>query len=217
LVDEYQDTNAIQGAIIDLLASKHRNLTVVGDDSQSIYSFRGASFKNIISFKERYPDAFEHRLETNYRSTPEILALAKAQNVAADHPDRLVLGADTLVDFEGEIIGKPADARDAERITRKLFSTPHEVITGLALVRLADGLEIVRSEVTTVYPRKLSEEQIVQHIAGGAWEGKAGAYAIQEMGDEFVERIEGSMSNVVGLPLELLSRLLGGIPLDRRL
>ncbi|MGA1842260.1 MAG: ATP-dependent helicase [bacterium] len=76
LVDEYQDTNAIQGAIIDLLASKHRNLTVVGDDSQSIYSFRGASFKNIMSFKERYPDAGEYRLETNYRSTPEILALA---------------------------------------------------------------------------------------------------------------------------------------------
>lgn len=78
LVDEYQDTNAIQGAIIDLIASKHRNLTVVGDDSQSIYSFRGASFKNIISFKVRYPDAHEYHLEMNYRSTPEILALANA-------------------------------------------------------------------------------------------------------------------------------------------
>lgn len=78
LVDEYQDTNAIQGAIVDLLASKHRNLTVVGDDSQSIYSFRGASFKNIMGFKERYPEANEYRLETNYRSTPQILALANA-------------------------------------------------------------------------------------------------------------------------------------------
>jgi septum formation protein len=139
----------------------------------------------------------------------EILALAKAQSVAASHPDRLVLGADTLVNFEGEIIGKPADAQDAERITRKLFSTPHEVITGLALVRLADDLEIVRSDVTTIYPRMLTEEQIAQHIAGGAWEGKAGAYAIQEMGDEFVDHIEGSLTNVVGLPLELLQQLLG--------
>ncbi|MGA1795596.1 MAG: ATP-dependent helicase [bacterium] len=78
LVDEYQDTNAIQGTIVDLLASTHRNLTVVGDDSQSIYSFRGASFQNIISFRERYPEAKEYRLETNYRSTPEILALANA-------------------------------------------------------------------------------------------------------------------------------------------
>jgi DNA helicase-2/ATP-dependent DNA helicase PcrA len=78
LVDEYQDTNAIQGAIVDLLASKHRNLTVVGDDSQSIYSFRGANFENIITFKERYPDAKEYKLETNYRSVPEILILANA-------------------------------------------------------------------------------------------------------------------------------------------
>jgi DNA helicase-2/ATP-dependent DNA helicase PcrA len=61
---------------VDLLASKHRNVTVVGDDSQSIYSFRGANFENIVSFKERYPDAKEYRLETNYRSTPEILAVA---------------------------------------------------------------------------------------------------------------------------------------------
>ena len=76
LVDEYQDTNAVQGAIVDLLASKHRNITVVGDDSQSIYSFRGASFENIITFRERYPNATQFKLETNYRSTPEILALA---------------------------------------------------------------------------------------------------------------------------------------------
>jgi septum formation protein len=65
----------------------------------------------------------------------EILALTKARHVASRYPDRIVLGADTIVDCEGEIIGKPVDERDAERITRKLFSRPHEVITGLALVR----------------------------------------------------------------------------------
>ena len=78
LVDEYQDTNVIQGAIVDLLASKHRSLTVVGDDSQSIYSFRGASFENIITFRQRYPDARDYKLETNYRSVAEILSLANA-------------------------------------------------------------------------------------------------------------------------------------------
>jgi DNA helicase II / ATP-dependent DNA helicase PcrA len=76
LVDEYQDTNAVQAAIVDMMAAGHRNVCVVGDDSQSIYSFRGANFENIVSFRERYPDAREYRLETNYRSTPQILALA---------------------------------------------------------------------------------------------------------------------------------------------
>lgn len=76
LVDEYQDTNHLQGRLIDLLAGGHRNLTVVGDDAQSVYSFRGADFTNIIEFPKRYPDARVFRLETNYRSTPEILRLA---------------------------------------------------------------------------------------------------------------------------------------------
>jgi DNA helicase-2/ATP-dependent DNA helicase PcrA len=76
LVDEYQDTNIIQADIVDLLASCHRNLMVVGDDSQSIYSFRGANFSNIINFPDRYPDCKIFKLETNYRSTPEILHLA---------------------------------------------------------------------------------------------------------------------------------------------
>ncbi len=141
----------------------------------------------------------------------EVLALAKAKNVATRFPDRLVLGADTLVNSNGQIIGKPVDEMDAERITRQLFGAPHEVITGLALLRLADDLEIVRSDITTVYPRKLTEEQIACHVAGGSWQGKAGAYGIQEKGDEFVERIDGSLTNVMGLPMELLEQLLNDL------
>lgn len=76
LVDEYQDTNRLQAEIMDLLASRHRNLMVVGDDSQSIYSFRGANYENIMRFPDRYPDCRIFKLETNYRSTPEILHLA---------------------------------------------------------------------------------------------------------------------------------------------
>ena len=78
LVDEYQDTSYLQGEVIDACASQHGNLTVVGDDAQSIYSFRGADFRNIIDFPKRYPDARVFKLETNYRSTPEILGLANA-------------------------------------------------------------------------------------------------------------------------------------------
>lgn len=78
LVDEYQDTNRLQSDLIDLLAARHRNVMVVGDDSQSIYSWRGANFKNIIEFPKRYSDAKVYKIETNYRSTPEILQLANA-------------------------------------------------------------------------------------------------------------------------------------------
>jgi DNA helicase II / ATP-dependent DNA helicase PcrA len=78
MVDEYQDTNRLQSDIIDLLAQRHKNVMVVGDDSQSIYSWRGANFLNILQFPNRYPGAKVYKIETNYRSTPEILALANA-------------------------------------------------------------------------------------------------------------------------------------------
>src|SRR5205823_13594679 len=78
LVDEYQDTNQLQSELIDLLAAKHHNVMVVGDDAQSIYAWRGANFQNILQFPKRYPEARIYRIETNYRSTPEILSLANA-------------------------------------------------------------------------------------------------------------------------------------------
>jgi septum formation protein len=136
------------------------------------------------------------------------LALAKAKSVAQKYPGSLVIGADTVVDFNGQIIGKPIDAKDAERITKKLFSAPHKVITAVAIVRLSDNIELVESDTTTVYPKKLTAEQIATHIQSGSWQDKAGAYAIKETGDEFIERIEGSLTNVMGLPMELLQRLL---------
>jgi septum formation protein len=142
------------------------------------------------------------------REYAERLALEKAKKVAEKFPECLVISADTVVDFQGEIVGKPADAKEAEQIVRKLFSAPHKVITAVAIVRLSDGIEKKDSDTTIVYPKKLNDEQIAQHIKSGSWRNKAGAYAIQEKGDKFVERIEGSLTNVMGLPMELLQRLL---------
>ena len=85
LVDEYQDTNRLQSDLIDLLAARHHNVMVVGDDSQSIYSWRGANFQNILRFPDRYPGAEIYKIETNYRSTPEILQLANAAIAANVH------------------------------------------------------------------------------------------------------------------------------------
>jgi septum formation protein len=155
------------------------------------------------------------------------LALAKAIDVAQKYPDSIVIGADTVVDFDGRIIGKPTDAKDAERITRMLFSKPHKVITGLALIcKSGTGFqpvktrpvhrtpcggwpcyEIVEADTTVVYPKRLTDAQIAGHIASGIWRDKAGAYSIRD-NDPFVDHIDGSLTNVMGLPMELLKRLL---------
>lgn len=141
----------------------------------------------------------------------KVLAVAKARDVADKFADCVVIGADTVVDLDGQIIGKPADAVEAEQMVRELFSRSHKVITGVAVVRSCDGLEIIDSDTTVIYPKVMSEEQIASHIRGGTWRGKSGAYAIKEGADAFVDRIEGSLTNVMGLPMELLGRLLGGI------
>lgn len=149
------------------------------------------------------------------------LALAKANDVAKKYPDCLVIGADTVVDFDGQIIGKPIDAKDAERITRMLFSKPHKVITGIAFVyKRGTGfqpvqarpgwpcrdLQIVEADTTIVYPKKLTDAQIAEHIKSGVWHGKAGAYSIRD-NDPFVDHIEGSFTNVMGFPMELFQSL----------
>ncbi len=136
------------------------------------------------------------------------LALAKADDVAARFPGHLVIGADTVVDFDGRIIGKPRDSKDAEAITKMLFSKPHRVITTLALVRKTNPIRIVETETTAVYPKKLTDSQIAAHVASGVWRDKAGAYAIADKDDPFIDHIDGSLTNVMGLPLELLNRLL---------
>jgi len=138
----------------------------------------------------------------------EQLALAKAKNIAPKYPDKIVIGSDTIADYDGTIIGKPADENEAREIVKRLFSKPHKVITGIAIVRLKDNTEVVTHDTTIVYPKKMTSEQIKKHIRTGTWKEKAGAYAIQETGDEFVERIEGSLTNVMGLPMELLESLL---------
>jgi len=138
----------------------------------------------------------------------ETLAKAKAEDVASGRPDRLVLGADTIIDCDGRIIGKPGDRGHAESIVRELFSKPHHVVTGVALIWKTRRVDVVTHESTRVIPRTMSQAQIEAHLESNTWQGKAGAYAIQENGDEFIERLEGSLTNVIGLPMERVEDLL---------
>jgi septum formation protein len=121
-----------------------------------------------------------------------------------------VLAADTVGWLDDEIIGKPVDEADARRILRQLGGREHELWTGVCLWRQPDGIQTAWQEVSRVRFKKLSEMELDHYLATRQWEGCSGAYAIQEDGDPFVKVIEGSVSNVIGLPMETLERVLGG-------
>jgi septum formation protein len=138
----------------------------------------------------------------------EALSYFKAREVAGGVAEGLILGADTIVALDDHIFGKPRDRADAERILTRLMGTAHQVITGLTLLDAGDGRRAIEHDVTRVTMRRLSPAELATYLSSGQWDGKAGAYGIQDENDPFVESIEGSFSNVVGLPLELLSDML---------
>ena len=135
------------------------------------------------------------------------LAQLKCAEVAARHPGRMVLAADTLVCVDDEILGKPKDEQDASRMLHLLSGRAHEVHTGVCL-RLPDGRELCGVETTRVFFLPLSEQSIRRYIATGESMDKAGAYGIQGRAGIFVSHIEGSPSNAIALPLGLLTRFL---------
>ena len=146
----------------------------------------------------------------------ELNAARKAAEVAERIPGQIVIGADTLVALDKEIFGKPRDLAEAAGTLRKLSGKQHQVITGVCLVHRDSGREELFSDLTEVYFRNLSDDDIQTYLQRVHVLDKAGSYAIQEEGALIVERIEGSRSNVVGLPLEklgaALSRWLGPMP-----
>jgi MAF protein len=138
----------------------------------------------------------------------ELAGYHKAASIAEAYADRIILGADTVVAVNDEIFGKPADLADARRILDKLLGTTQQVITGVTLLHPAGGRRLTQHDVTHVTMRHMSQQELDAYLAVGDWEGKAGAYGIQGEADKFVERIEGSYTNVVGLPIELVQAML---------
>lgn len=136
------------------------------------------------------------------------LAEAKARDVAARRPDDVVIGADTVVVLDGQILGKPREREEARRMLRQLSGRTHQVWTGLAVVHRASGRAELAAERTDVTFRELSQDEIDRYTQLGEGLDKAGAYAVQGVGALFVERLEGCYFNVVGLPLARLHSLL---------
>lgn len=132
---------------------------------------------------------------------------ARRKALAASRDDALVLGADTVVALEGEILGKPRDATEAAAFVGRLGGREHEVVGGIALAR-AGALVAEAVEVTRVRFRTLTAADVAAYVATGEWEGRAGGYAIQGRGAALVRGIAGDYLNVVGLPLARLLDLL---------
>jgi len=136
----------------------------------------------------------------------ERLAREKAAGAAAElPPDAVIVAADTIVVLEGRALGKPADRADAGRMLRSLQGRRHEVVTGLAVAQ--EGRLVSGRDVTRVVFAPMTEEEIAAYAASGEPDDKAGAYALQGIGGVFIERVEGSPSNVIGLPVRLFAKL----------
>ena len=136
----------------------------------------------------------------------ERLAREKALAVARQRPHDVVLGADTVVVVDGQLLGKPSDAADAARMLRMLSGREHQVITGVCLV--VSGQPSVASETTLVTVSEIADKEIADYVANGEPMDKAGAYAIQGIASRWIPCIEGDYGNVVGLPVALVYGML---------
>jgi septum formation protein len=142
------------------------------------------------------------------RSLVEHIAWLKAAAVAPRVPDGVVLAADTLGWSHGQPISKPADEADARRILHLLAGTEHELWTGVCLWRRPNDLQVAWQEVSRVSMKALSDVEIDEYLKTRTWQGCSGAYAIEEREDPYVKVVQGSISNVIGLPMETTEKVL---------
>ena len=164
-----------------------------------------------IPFRVIVSHADEHISETNPGKYVETLAKRKAESVAENiKEDAVVLGADTIVCVDREILGKPEDEEEAKAMIRKIQGRAHEVVTGVALIRKsgAETEERVFSCTTYVHVRPMTEEEVEAYIAVGESMDKAGAYAIQGSFGAHIDRFEGDYDNVIGLPVTAVKEVL---------
>ena len=212
--------------LIDCFGAGVRSSTWLGE---GIYSDMRAAFKDLppLILASKSPRRVEllrqlqvefqvvpaevaeiHHEQMTARELSQVNAYRKARAVAKKLPDALVLGADTLVSLDTKLFGKPATPEDAFEMLAQLQGHTHSVVTGICLLHLRGHRQAVFAEATEVTFRSLDAAQIRSYLARMNPLDKAGAYAIQENGELIVERVDGSYSNVVGLPMEALDNAL---------
>ncbi|MEP9412287.1 MAG: septum formation protein Maf [Candidatus Brocadia sp.] len=156
------------------------------------------------------PHTIEECLSDNVLPTELVLNLAfkKASDVARKVENAIIISADTIVVQDKNILGKPRDPHDARRILSLLSNSEHTIITGVCVMDIPSKKKLLRTDRTCIKMRQISEEEIKVYVRTGEPMDKAGAYAIQGEGKKFIEKIEGSYSNAVGLPLEIVQEML---------
>lgn len=168
-----------------------------------------------IPFEILKPNIDEELLKNKISDPVELVKeLARAKVLFAKNllqknkKEGIIIAADTIVELKGQIIGKAVDEQDAFKILKKLIGNTHNLLTGIAITDTDDSKIIVDYETTIVKFIQLSEYEIKSYISSGEWRGRAGAYAITEKAGLFIEFIQGSFSNIVGLPLHKIFLIL---------
>jgi len=147
-------------------------------------------------------------LSLSPRRLARFLSLKKAETVAHKYRNSIIIAADTFIDFQRKVLGKPQNEKAATKMLRLLNGKSHSVITGFTIIDTCNSKILSRSVVTKVYFKKLSKQEITAYVESKEPLGKAGAYAIQGLGSVFIDKIDGDFFNVMGLPLSALTQSL---------
>ena len=159
-----------------------------------------------LEFEVQVPDV-EEEIDGEPRDLVVRNALRKAEAVAADHGDAVVIAGDTEVVIDGEVLGQPGSEEEARAHLERLSASEHHVLGGLALLGPGEDEPRTGVDVSTVAFREVDPSLLDAYLASGEWRGRAGSYAIQGLGSALVDIVRGDVSNVIGLPIGLLLRL----------
>ena len=162
-----------------------------------------------VPFEVKSP-SFEERLEVDRPAIEQVQSFAqgKALSVARQEPEAIVLGSDTVIEVDHDMLGKPADLAEARAMLRRMAGRDHYVRTAVALVCSARAIDVVALSTAVVRMKPFDERRHERYLATGESFGKAGAYSIQGEGGDLIDSIDGDFSTVVGLPLRLVAQLL---------